>query len=65
LPLISAVALDARYMKVAGKRFPVKDLFTPQFSSSARHPVTLKTNADTPSVGMPGSFSTGSSKDAI
>jgi hypothetical protein len=52
-------------MKVAGKRCPVKDLFTPQFSSSARHPVTLKTNADTPSVGIPGSFSTGSSKDAI
>ena len=52
-------------MKAAGKRFPVKDLRMPQFSLSARHPVSLKTNRDAPSVGMLGGFSTASSKDPV
>jgi hypothetical protein len=52
-------------MKAERKQCPGKDVLMPQFSSSARRPVSLKTNRDALSVGVLDSFSTVYSTDVI
>jgi hypothetical protein len=63
LAAIFAVVLSARFIRAEGKPCLGKDVLMREFFSSARPPVSSKTNRDGLSAGVPGSFSTGSSME--